>query len=703
MVCPGIPSKPFMFRPSPRASRHFRILAGLLLLALAGLSLTGCQLLGIHSNWAREGIVLGMRDQAKSNQLSRESLEVLYRENLLDTYHRHPEEAFKLLLETILHNPGNQENPKLLYTAAEFANVLGERKAPFWNRRPFIKRRGHKAEPHPRTPATIEDLSPNTQEVLSYYGLSTYLSHAYLSVVSKNLNREAFNPHFRMACELYNYSLEQNLRFTLNKIPFHPRSFYRLDDPRGAIPSRFKLVGFDWKEEDIHEILPSVDYEPREVKYSSRRQGLGVPMIAIRYNDPEHGDDIYPPICAFPATALYIPQEKYNLEATESRDVFHLVNPWSQEALKVGESEIPIEADLTTPLNYMLTRTGFEYDYWAGFRAKDASIRGTTFLIQPHHPGRIPVILCHGLLSNAQPWEALVNGLMDDTWIRRHYEFWFMQYPTGRGLLDNAADLRRSLYRLFRKLDPDRDSRSLRHMVMVGHSMGGLMARLLTQDSGNAFWNLAWSAPIDRLDLTAEEKSILEGSLFFKAVPFIDRVIFLGTPHAGTPAAQTTLGWIAGKFINIPSPKLLFAKSVQNKNREFARFDTNQESTKSVNQLRPDSPLIQTMNKLPRPPKTHYHNIIGNLYEGSDEPGDGYVPVASARFPWAESETVVPAGHTDIQGHPLAIKEINRILREHYAAISGELGSATEAIEASPEIIRPETESDRLNHREPLP
>ncbi|MBK7494151.1 MAG: hypothetical protein IPI28_01625 [Candidatus Omnitrophica bacterium] len=62
------------------------------------------------------------------------------------------------------------------------------------------------------------------------------------------------------------------------------------------------------------------------------------------------------------------------------------------------------------------------------------------------------------------------------------------------------------------------------------------MARLLTQDSGNAFWNLAWSAPIDRLDLTAEEKSILEGSLFFKAVPFIDRVIFLGTPscrHSG--------------------------------------------------------------------------------------------------------------------------------------------------------------------------
>lgn len=679
-------------------------MAGLLpVLILTSLSLAGCQTLGIQSNWAREGIVLGMRDQAKSNELSRESLEVLYRENLLDTYHKHPEEAFRMLLEGILKKQRNQEDPKLLYTAAEFANVLGERKAPFWNRRPFIKRRGHKVEPRSWTPASIEDLSPKTQEVLSYYGLSTYLSHAYLSVVSKNLNKEAFNPHFRMACELYNYSLEQNLRFSLDKIPFHPRAFFRLDDPRGAIPSRFKLVGFDWKEEDFHEILPCVDYEPREVKYSARRQGLGVPMIAIRYNDPESGDDMYPPICAFPATALYIPHEKYNLEETESRDMYHLVNPWTQESLRVGESEIPIEADLTTPLNYMLTRTGFEYDYWAGFRAKDEKIHGTTFLIQPHHAGRIPVVLCHGLLSNAQPWEALVNGLMDDVWIRQHYEFWFMQYPTGRGLLKNAADLRRSLYRLYRRLDPKGDSPSLQHMVIVGHSMGGLMARLLTQDSGNAFWDMAWSARIDQLDLTAEERSTLQSMMFFGAVPFIDRVVFLGAPHGGSPAARNPLGWLAEKLIDIPNPTRLFIRSIENKNREYARIDINQDLMKSVNQLRPDSPLLRTLAQLPRPNGTHFHNIIGNLYEADDEAGDGYVPVSSARFPWSESEIVVPAGHTDIQGHPLAIKEINRILREHYAAISDEIQSTSDTIQPEIQVIPPVSLSDPQTHPVPLP
>ncbi len=631
----------------------------------------GCQTLGIRSNWYREGIILGMRDQAKSNKLSRESLEVLYRENLLDTYHKNPEEAFHLLLTEILKDKRKQQDPRLVYTAAEFANVLAERRAPFWNRRPFIKRRGHPPDPNPRGPVSVEDLSSGKQELLTYYDLATYLSSAYIALVSRHVNTEAFNPHFRMACELYNYSLEQTLRFSLDAIPFNPRAFYKLNRVEGATPARFKLVGFDWRTEDFHELLPCVDYEPKEINLSSRRQGLGVPMIGIRYSQESEKPEIYPPVCAFPVTALYIPQESYNLEVTESQDTLHLVNPWAQETIKVGKLDIPIEADLTTPLNYMLTRTGFDMDIWSSFRGEDETLHGSTFLFQPHRPGRIPVVLCHGIFSNAQPWEALVNGLMDDPWVRKHFEFWFMQYPTGRGLLINATELRRSLANLRTHVDPHHHSPSLSHVIFIGHSMGGLIARLLTEDSGDAFWNMAWSAPISQLDLKPDERQTLQEAFFFKRLPFIDRVVFLGTPHHGSPSATNTLGWIGSQLIELPNPLRLFVRSVGTKNKKYARMNFDEDLMISVRQLRTDSPVLTTLNNLPRTKEVHYHNIIGDIY-GGEEAGDGYVPIESARVAWAESEVVVPAGHTQLQGHPLSIKEIARILREHYESLSPE-------------------------------
>ncbi len=646
-----------------------RSILGVLLAAslLAG----GCQTLGIRSNWYREGIILGMRDQAKSNKLSRESLEVLYRENLLETYNQNPDEAFRLLLAEILKDKRKQQDPRLVYTAAEFANVLAERRAPFWNRRPFIKRQGHIPGTNPRDPISVEDLSTSKQELLTYYDLATYLSSSYIALASKRVETEAYNPHFRMACELYNYSLEQTLRFTLDAIPFNPQAFYKLNRGQGATPARFKLVGFDWKKEDIHELLPCVDYEPKEINLSSRRQGLGVPMIGIRYSEEGTSPAIYPPVCAFPVTALYIPQETYNLEITESQDTLHLVNPWAQESIQVGKKAIPIEADLTTPLNYMLTRTGFDMDIWSSFRANDETLHGSTFLFQPHRPGRIPVVLCHGLFSNAQPWEALVNGLMDDPWIRKHYEFWFMQYPTGRGLLVNARELRKSLTNLRAQVDPDHHSPSLNHIVFIGHSMGGLIARLLTEDSGNAYWDSTWSVPIDKLNLTPAERQPLQESLFFKRLPFIDRVIFLGTPHHGSPSATNTLGWIGSKLVKLPNPQRLFVRSVEAKNKEYLKKGNDENQMVSVNQLRPDSPVLTTLNSLPIPKEVHYHNIIGDIY-GGEEAGDGYVPIESARIPWVESEVVVPTSHTELQGHPLSIKEIARILREHYESLSPE-------------------------------
>lgn len=50
-----------------------------------------------------------------------------------------------------------------------------------------------------------------------------------------------------------------------------------------------------------------------------------------------------------------------------------------------------------------------------------------------------------------------------------------------------AADLRDKLLVTRHQLDPDMEDDALENMVLVGHSMGGLIGRMLTVDSGNAF------------------------------------------------------------------------------------------------------------------------------------------------------------------------------------------------------------------------
>ena len=65
-----------------------------------------------------------------------------------------------------------------------------------------------------------------------------------------------------------------------------------------------------------------------------------------------------------------------------------------------------------------------------------------------------------------------------------------------------------------------------------------------------------------------------------------------------------------------------------------------------------------------------YHSIAGDRGKGSD----GIVTVRSALVDGAESELVVRSGHA-AHTHPLAIREVRRILRRHLAVDAARSGS----------------------------
>src|SRR5690606_20173507 len=118
---------------------------------------------------------------------------------------------------------------------------------------------------------------------------------------------------------------------------------------------------------------------------------------------------------------------------------------------------------------------------------------------EPYQPGKIPVLMIHGLWSSTITWMEMFNDLRGDPEIRRDYQFWFYLYPTGQPFWRSATQLRQSLAQMRKTVDPHRSDAALDQMVLVGHSMGGLIAHMQVVNSGNDFWNIVTDKPFSEL------------------------------------------------------------------------------------------------------------------------------------------------------------------------------------------------------------
>src|SRR5262249_34195302 len=184
-------------------------------------------------------------------------------------------------------------------------------------------------------------------------------------------------------------------------------------------------------------------------------------------------------------------------------------------------------------------------EWTAGDRADDG-----LFLLEPFRADRIPVVLIHGTASSAARWAELVNELRGDPQIRDRYQLWLFAYDTGYPIGYSAGRLRRALERTLHEVDPAGTSPDLRRMVVIGHSQGGLLAKLTAVDSGDRFLRNVPTLPLESLALDEHVREIVRESLFFPPEPFVKRVIFMATPHHGSylagPRLAQILSWVLG-------------------------------------------------------------------------------------------------------------------------------------------------------------
>lgn len=284
------------------------------------------------------------------------------------------------------------------------------------------------------------------------------------------------------------------------------------------------------------------------------------------------------------------------------------------------------------------------------------------YQFQLFDPARIPVILVHGLFSRPEAWTQVLNGLMADPRIRRRYQFWFFLYPTGLPIWKSSMLLRSDLDQFHRDLERGGRQPNLHHIILVGHSMGGLISSLMVREPGESLWATFSDRSLDELELTPEAKKLVEDMVKFESREDIARVIYVTTPHRGSPIPHNPIIQQAIRLIQMPQTfnsrdREILVDAIREDLRGLFILPAN-----SIRFLKSGSPVLEAVETLPLSDDIPYHSIIGDRGKGdSPDSSDGIVPYWSSHLESAVSETIIPTDHSAPE-RPETTEAIRRIL-----------------------------------------
>lgn len=400
--------------------------------------------------------------------------------------------------------------------------------------------------------------------------------------------------------------------------------------------------------------------------------GLGAPVVlALEKNLEAIRKDR-----AFrPGTGIYAPATavlEFGKLATND-DIqpvrLRFVNSYPKREVKLAGRSLPLAYDYTSVIEATLDNPYLSGIRFSGLVRPDLRLNDLgLFGLAPYDPAKIPVVFVHGLGSTPSIWRHQVSSILADPQLSRRYQPLLFIYPTGISVPGAAARLRDSLQLYRKRWDPQQRSRSFERMVLVGHSMGGLLSRLQVSHTGEELRKAFFTRPIQAIDwMSAQEKQDMQRSLVVEPLPFVDRVIFIAVPHRGSKLADIGLVQLAVQLIKLPADTLGFITravttgGMQFINPELHRY--RQLGLRSVDMLSPEHPYFAALArcKIAVP----CHSIIGDRGKGpGPKCSDGVVPYHSSHLPAAVSEVLVPHGHGCVE-KPETVAEVLRILRAH--------------------------------------
>ncbi len=269
-------------------------------------------------------------------------------------------------------------------------------------------------------------------------------------------------------------------------------------------------------------------------------------------------------------------------------------------------------------------------------------------LLGPFARGKIPVIFIHGLWASPASWHHMIATLEEDPAIKKKYQFWTFGYSTGDPIPYSSYLLRKNLDDVRPKLDPDRSDAAFDRMVIVGHSMGGLLSKMMATDSGDRLWRVVSDRPFGALVGEKDDIDLFRNGLFFGARPEVRRVIYIATPHRGSHLDRGPIQHVGTRLVRIADPlREAHHRIVSRNDPTFFRDHFRKAIPSSIDELEWGSPILTGLSELPTATAVKVHSIIAvRLDSPPSDRTDGlvsYVPAASTSQAWHPRRSSPPA------------------------------------------------------------
>lgn len=321
----------------------------------------------------------------------------------------------------------------------------------------------------------------------------------------------------------------------------------------------------------------------------SKRPGLGISLVASlddRYtttirqllvaslsnrltNEDKNTDDSEPSSRIYPTghlllTGLIKPDGDSVLDALSSRKLdIHLYNPYQTESVNILNDDYPLAANFSAGYGLWLSENQLDgVGYLNLITRQPGAQLPKLFMLEPYDPDKRVLIMLHGLASSPATWVNLTNDILNDDKLRDNYQVWQIFYPTNLPILENRYQIQQLINSTYQQTDPNGQNRASQNSVIISHSMGAIIARMMLSDE-----NLV--DDLDKLNdkdiLSSNEKQQIRNALKtsfgedelkerfeLQALPQVDTAVFLSAPFRGTDYADRWFTRALRRIVYLP-------------------------------------------------------------------------------------------------------------------------------------------------------
>ncbi|MGB6927382.1 esterase/lipase family protein [Psychrobacter sp.] len=321
----------------------------------------------------------------------------------------------------------------------------------------------------------------------------------------------------------------------------------------------------------------------------SKRPGLGISLVASlddRYtttirqllvaslsgrltNEDKNTDDSEPSSRIYPTghlllTGLIKPDGDSVLDALSSRKLdIHLYNPYQTESVNILNDDYPLAANFSAGYGLWLSENQLDGVGYLNLITRQPNAQlPKLFMLEPYDPDKRVLIMLHGLASSPATWVNLTNDILNDDKLRDNYQVWQIFYPTNLPILENRYQIQQLINSTYQQTDPNGQNRASQNSVIISHSMGAIIARMMLSDE-----NLV--DDLDKLNdkdiLSSNEKQQIRNALKtsfgedelkerfeLQALPQVDTAVFLSAPFRGTDYADRWFTRALRRIVYLP-------------------------------------------------------------------------------------------------------------------------------------------------------